>query len=60
MPNLVTTAEAATILTLSPRTLENWRARQEGPPYKKLGTTVRYDTADLEKWLEESAQTGQP
>lgn len=60
MPNLVTTAEAATILTISPRTLENWRARQEGPPYKKLGTNVRYDTADLEKWLEESARTGQP
>lgn len=60
MPNLITTAEAATILTLSPRTLENWRARQEGPPYKKLGAVVRYDTAALEEWLEESAQTGQP
>lgn len=60
MPTLVTTAEAATFLTLSPRTLENWRNRQEGPPFKKLGTAVRYDVADLEKWLDESAQTGQP
>lgn len=60
MPNLVTTAEAATLLTLSSRTLENWRARKQGPPWRKLGTAVRYDTEDLEKWLEESAQTGQP
>ena len=59
MPTLITTAEAATFLTLSPRTLENWRARQEGPPFVKMGTAVRYDTADLEKWLEESAKTGQ-
>ncbi|HEX9228122.1 MAG TPA: helix-turn-helix domain-containing protein [Arthrobacter sp.] len=62
MPTLVTTAEAATFLTLSPRTLENWRARQkgEGPPFKKLGTAVRYDVAALEQWLKDSEQTGQP
>lgn len=60
MPNLVTTAEAATILTLSPRTLEDWRYKQIGPPCVRLGSAIRYDTAALEKWLEESAQTGQP
>jgi excisionase family DNA binding protein len=59
MPNLITTAEAATYLTLSPRTLENWRTRQEGPPYVKMGTAIRYDTAALSKWIEDSAQDGQ-
>lgn len=60
MPTLITTAEAATFLTLSPRTLENWRNRQEGPPFVKMGTAVRYDTDALEKWVTESAKNGQP
>lgn len=60
MPTLITTAEAATYLTLSARTLENWRARQEGPPFVKMGAAVRYDTAALAQWVEESAKTGQP
>lgn len=58
MPTLITTAEAATYLTLSPRTLENWRTRQEGPPYVKMGTAIRYDTAALAQWVEDSAKDG--
>jgi len=59
MPTLITTAEAATYLSLSPRTLENWRARQEGPPFVRMGTAVRYDTDALSQWIEKSAQAGQ-
>jgi excisionase family DNA binding protein len=59
MPTMITTAEAATYLSLSPRTLENWRARQEGPPFVRMGAAVRYDTEALSEWVKESAQTGQ-
>lgn len=61
MPQLLTTAEAATLLAVSSRTLEGWRAKLVGPRYMKLSdNVVRYSPKDLEAWLEESAQTGQP
>lgn len=61
-PALLTTAEAATFLAVSPRTLEAWRSQLVGPPYfKPEGTSaVRYRAADLEQWVEESIKTGQP
>lgn len=60
-PQLLTTAEAATYLSLSPRTLEAWRSKLIGPPYIKPNAgTVRYRPADLEKWVDDSAKTGQP
>lgn len=34
--------EAAQVLRVSPRTLANWRARGEGPTYKKIGGRVAY------------------
>lgn len=60
-PQLLTTAEAATYLSLSPRTLETWRSKLVGPPYvKPNGGKVRYRPEDLEQWVEESITTGQP
>ena len=31
-------------------TLANWRNKKKGPPYKKLGTSVRYAIDDVVKW----------
>jgi len=61
-PQLLTTAEAATYLNISPRTLEAWRTKLIGPPhFKPAGAqAVRYRAADLEQWVEESMQSGQP
>lgn len=60
-PQLLTTAEAATYLSLSPRTLEAWRSQLVGPPHIKIsGRAVRYRPEDLEQWVDESAKTGQP
>lgn len=60
---LLTTAQAAQRLGLSPRTLETWRLRGlYGPTFRKLGKrTVRYCEADLVKFVEESGcrNTGQ-
>jgi hypothetical protein len=62
MAPLLTTAEAATYLAVSPRTLEDWRTRLVGPVYiKPAGTsTIRYRSEDLEAWIDQSIQTGKP
>lgn len=49
---LLTTAQAADWLGLSPRTLERYRVTGEGPKFRKIGRWVRYTEADLEAWLE--------
>lgn len=56
---LLTTAEAATYLSLSARTLEGWRSKGVGPVFvKQAGRAVRYREEDLESWVNESAQSG--
>lgn len=56
--NLLTTAEAADVLRLSPRTLERFRVEGIGPPYVKLGpgkrARVAYRKTDLEAWVTSS------
>lgn len=47
-PAPLTTKEAARYLTISPRTLEDWRYRGGGgPPFRLLGRSVRYAVSDL-------------
>ena len=60
MGQLMTTAEAATYLNMSPRTLESWRTKLIGPPFVKPenSAAVRYRAADLEQWVNESVQGG--
>ena len=39
------------------RTLQGWRTRKKGPPYRKVaGTLVRYDRSEFEEWLQSSPQ----
>jgi len=58
--NLMTEREAAQYLNVSHRTLQAYRNKLIGPPWKKLEGHVRYDQADLEQWVNESTVTGQP
>ena len=44
------TAEAATYVGLSRRTLEKMRTAGNGPIYRKHGRYVRYHIADLDAW----------
>lgn len=45
------TKELARKLGLSYRTLENWRQRNMGPPYTRLGRKiVRYNLAEVREW----------
>ena len=49
---------AAEMLGLSPRTLQAWRARGEGPVYIRVSSRcIRYRVTDLEEWAEERVRT---
>jgi hypothetical protein len=48
--HLLETADVAVELGLSPRTLEGWRRRGEGPPYLKVGRLVKYRPEDIEAY----------
>ena len=50
-PVLLTTAQAAAVLGLSPRTLERYRIVGGGPRFRKIGRWVRYLQSDLDEWL---------
>jgi len=46
----LTNAESATLLRLSPRTLEKLRVEGGGPRFHKFGRRVVYAIADIEVW----------
>lgn len=48
---LVTSAEAAVYLARNRRTLANWRAKGEGPGFVGRGQGVRYELAELDRWI---------
>lgn len=52
-PLLIGEKEAARILGFSPRTLQKWRSRGDGPPFLKISSrgAVRYRRSDLEAWV---------
>jgi hypothetical protein len=52
---LLTTMEAARLLSLSPRTLERLRLSGDGPRFCKLRRSVRYRLADLELWANQNS-----
>ena len=49
--------EAAALCRLSPRTLEGYRLRGNGPPYLKVGKKILYTKPDLIVWLERHRRT---
>jgi excisionase family DNA binding protein len=49
--SLVSTVEVADQLDVSTKTVEYWRMTGTGPPYHRVGRHVRYDQADVDRWL---------
>jgi predicted DNA-binding transcriptional regulator AlpA len=48
---------AASVLGCSARTLQGWRLRNQGPPYRRWGgRTIRYKLAEILAWAEHSGQ----
>lgn len=50
---LLTTKEAAAFLKLCAGTLENWRRKGKGPPFRRIEGTVRYPASELAAWVDE-------
>lgn len=57
IPSLLTTRKAASLVGLSPRTLETLRVRGGGPAFIKLGSAVRYEPAALQAWIDAHRST---
>lgn len=51
-----TTKEVAEFLRKKPHTLENWRVKGFGPPWRRVGHDVQYDWDEVYAWWD--AQTG--
>ncbi|MBZ0252924.1 MAG: helix-turn-helix domain-containing protein [Candidatus Methylomirabilis sp.] len=43
--------EAARLLALAVKTLRRWRWEGQGPAFLKLGGAVRYERAELERFI---------
>ena len=52
---LMRESEAARAIGVSPKTLRNWRSMtpQRGPKPTRIGRTVFYSTAEIQRWLDE-------
>lgn len=48
---LLTEDEAADSLRISVRTLQAWRLRTAGPPFVRVGRTIRYRRGDIKTWI---------
>jgi predicted DNA-binding transcriptional regulator AlpA len=51
IPSPLREREAATYLGLSVATLHAYRQQQRGPAYLRLGRTIRYLRADLDRYM---------
>lgn len=49
---LINTQQAAELLGLKRRTLEDWRWQGKGPDYIPIGGRVMYDPEALQRWLD--------
>lgn len=51
VPQIYSTKEAARLLGISHRTLEEWRARGTGPRFFMIGSLVRYRLVALNQFV---------
>jgi predicted DNA-binding transcriptional regulator AlpA len=56
VPEYLTPHQVAQMTGFSSRALEAMRSRREGPPYLKVGSSVRYRAADVRQWIENEGQ----
>lgn len=48
---LLNEEEAAASLRISVRTLQAWRLKAAGPPFVRVGRTIRYRRGDIKAWI---------
>jgi excisionase family DNA binding protein len=44
--------QVADLLQVSPRTIEEWRQTQTGPPWRRVGRHVRYVRTEVLAWFD--------
>jgi predicted DNA-binding transcriptional regulator AlpA len=49
---LLTERETANLLKISQRTLQAWRCKGYGPPFIRVGRSVRYCVTDVKSWMD--------
>jgi predicted DNA-binding transcriptional regulator AlpA len=49
--HLLTDREVSTMLGVSVATVRRWRLFRTGPPYIKIGSSVRYRPDEVTRWL---------
>jgi predicted DNA-binding transcriptional regulator AlpA len=54
---LITPEQLAEWLGVSTNTLAQWRVLKKGPPYAKIVKRVRYDSADVQRWIDQQKET---
>lgn len=52
LPDPATPEQLGAYLNKAPKTLANWRSRGVGPRARKVGHSVIYLRADVERWLD--------
>jgi predicted DNA-binding transcriptional regulator AlpA len=48
---LLTDVQVAEIVGLAPATLRKMRLASGGPPFRKIGSAVRYELHEVEAWI---------
>jgi excisionase family DNA binding protein len=56
MAELINTKQVAELLMAKANTVEIWRCRGEGPPFIKVGRSVRYRRSDVDAWLDKQTR----
>jgi len=51
VPRLVSEQQLEEITGIGARTWQDWRLKRKGPRFIKCGRLVRYDLAEVERWL---------
>lgn len=52
-PEYLNTKQLAQRLGLHFHTLEKWRVEGKGPPFIRIGRTIKYRWWEVEKWMNE-------
>jgi excisionase family DNA binding protein len=58
LPQLLSVEELAALLQVPVSTIYHWRLRGEGPKPMRVGRYLRFDAADVARWLEERKAAG--
>lgn len=60
MVKFLTPVDLSEMLQVSLSTLANWRSTGKGPAFSRFGGLVRYDSAEVNAWLDGQRVTDQP